>query len=182
LKEVIKLNSDNKKLRLEKVNIDNFYPIGKLKVRRDQQNFVAPNVWSLATAYVATISGGYPQPFGIYRGDKPIGFLMVGYYPSLEYAKKYAEEGEATPYFMDKSYLIWRFMIDKRYQGRGYGREAMQLALDYVRTFPVGEAKYCWLSYEPKNDVARNLYRSFGFVEEEKLPEGWDEIPAVMEL
>jgi diamine N-acetyltransferase len=83
---------------------------------------------------------------------------------------------------MDKSYLIWRFMIDKRYQGRGYGREAMQLALDYVRTFPVGEAKYCWLSYEPKNDVARNLYRSFGFVEEEKLPEGWDEIPAVMEL
>ena len=85
---MIKLNSDNKKLRLEKVNIDNFYPIGKLKVRRDQQNFVAPNVWSLATAYAATISGGYPQPFGIYRGDKPIGFLMVGYYPSLEYAKK----------------------------------------------------------------------------------------------
>ena len=106
---------------------------------------------------------------------------MVGYYPSLEYAKKYAGEGEATPYFMDKSYLIWRLMIDKKYQGKGYGKEALQLALDYVRTFPVGEAKYCWLSYEPGNDVARNLYRSFGFVEE-KLPEGWDEIPAVMEL
>ncbi|MCR4708758.1 MAG: GNAT family N-acetyltransferase [Clostridiales bacterium] len=166
------MNSDNKKLRLEPVNMDNFYSLGKLKVRRNQQNFVAPNVWSLATAYIATISGGYPQPFGIYLGDKPIGFLMFGYYPSLEYAKKYADEGEETPYFM----------IEKKYQGRGYGKEAMQLALDYVRTFPVGEAKYCWLSYEPENDVARNLYRSFGFKELEKLPEGWDEIPAVMEL
>ena len=26
------------------------------------------------------------------------------------------------------------------------------------------------------------VYRSFGFVEAEKLPEGWDEIPAVLEL
>ena len=33
------MNSDNKKLRLEKVNIDNFYPIGKLKVRRDIERF-----------------------------------------------------------------------------------------------------------------------------------------------
>ena len=170
------------KLRLEKVNMDNWVPLVRLKVKRDQQSFVASNVGSLATAYIATISGGYPQPFGIYLGDKPVGFLMFGYYPSLEYAKKYADEGEETPYFMDKSYLIWRFMIDKRYQGKGYGKEAMQLALDYVRSFPVGEAKYCWLSYEPENDVARNLYRSFGFVEAKKLPEGWDEIPAVMEL
>ena len=73
-------------------------------------------------------------------------------------------------------------IVDDSKRGKGYGKEALQLALDYVRTFPVGEAKYCWLSYEPGNDVARNLYRSFGFVEEEKLPEGWDEIPAVMEL
>ena len=33
----------------------------------------------------------------------------------------WAEEDEETPYFMDKSYLIWRFMIDKKYQGKGYG-------------------------------------------------------------
>ena len=65
---------------------------------------------------------------------------MVGYYPDLEYARKWAEEDEDTPYFMDKSYLIWRFMIDKKYQGKGYGKEALQLALDYIRTFPVGEA------------------------------------------
>jgi diamine N-acetyltransferase len=83
---------------------------------------------------------------------------------------------------MGKSYLIWRFMIDKKYQGKGYGREALKLALDYIRTFPVGEAKYCWLSYEPENETARNLYRSCGFEEVKEMPKGWDEIPAVMEL
>ena len=83
---------------------------------------------------------------------------------------------------MNGSYLIWRFMIDKKYQGKGYGKKAFQLAMDYVRTFPVGEAKYCWLSYEPENEVARNLYASFGFKEAKKLPKGWDEIPAMMKL
>ena len=58
----------------------------------------------------------------------------------------------------------------------------MKLALDYIRTWPCGKAKYCWLSYEPENDVARKLYQSFGFVEAEKMPEGWDEIPAVLKL
>ena len=71
-------------------------------------------------------------------------------------------------------------MIDRKHQGRGYGKEAMKLALDFIRTFPCGPAEYCWLSYEPGNDVARNLYRSFGFVEASEMPEGWDEIPAVL--
>lgn len=56
-------------------------------------------------------------------------------------------------------------MIDQRYQRRGYGRQAVKLALDFVRTFPCGAAKYCWVSYEPENEAARSLYRSFGFVE-----------------
>ena len=40
-----------------------------------------------------------------------------------------------------------------------------QLALDFIRTLPCGKAEYCWLSYEPENEIARQLYRSFGFVE-----------------
>ena len=39
------------------------------------------------------------------------------------------------------------------------------MALDFVKTFPCGKAEYCWLSYEPENQVARKLYSSFGFVE-----------------
>ena len=176
------MSKTNNKLRLEKVSIDNFIPLIKLKVRKDQENFVASNVGSIAEAYVASISGGYPQPFGIFLEDKPVGFLMIGYYPNLEYAKKYADKDEATPYFMNQSYLIWRLMIDKKYQGKGYGKQALQLALDYIYTFPVGKAKYIWLSYEPSNETARNLYRSFGFKEAKKMPKGWDEIPAVLKI
>lgn len=60
------MRKTNNKLRLEKVNIDNFIPLIKLKVRKDQKGFVASNVGSLAEAYIAIISGGYPQPFGIF--------------------------------------------------------------------------------------------------------------------
>ena len=68
-----------------------------------------------------------------------------------------------------------------RHQKKGYGREAMRLALEFIRTFPCGKADYCWLSYEPENEVAKKLYRSFGF-EEVRKPEGWDEVPAVLKL
>lgn len=47
-------------------------------------------------------------------------------------------------------YYIWRFMIDKKYQKRGYGKEALKLAINFIRTFPCGKAEYCVLSYEPE--------------------------------
>lgn len=41
----------------------------------------------------------------------------------------------------------------------------MDLALEFINTFPCGTAKYCWLSYETDNGVAWQLYNSVGFVE-----------------
>lgn len=63
------------------------------------------------------------------------------------------------------NYNLWRLMIDENHQKKGYGREAIRLALEFVKTFPCGKAEYCWLSYEPENEVARRLYASFGFME-----------------
>lgn len=56
-------------------------------------------------------------------------------------------------------------MIDERYQGKGYGRGTVELALQFIRTEPCGKAEYCWVSYEPENEAARHLYSSFGFSE-----------------
>ena len=72
---------------------------------------------------------------------------------------------EDAPIIAKGNYNLWRLMIDKRYQGKGYGKEAVRLALEFIKTFPCGEAEYCWLSYEPENETASRLYRSFGFVE-----------------
>ena len=57
----------------------------------------------------------------------------------------------------------------------------MKLALDFISSFPCGKAEYCRLSYNPENEVERKLYRSFGF-EEMPMHEGWDEVPAVLNL
>ena len=71
-------------------------------------------------------------------------------------------------------------MIDKRYQNRGYGREAIRLALEFIRSWPCGKAEYCELSYEPENEVAKRLYQSFGF--EENGEKDGDEVIAVLKL
>ena len=149
-------------ITLEKITYKKYIKvIWGLKVSKHQKNFVASNNNSLAEAYVAITNGGVALPFAICKNKKPIGFLMIGY----GLAEDYDLEKE-DPLFVEmarKSYCVWRFMIDKRYQGKGYGRKAMQLALDYIRTFPCGKADTCWLSYEPENEVAKKLYASFGF-------------------
>ncbi len=175
--------SKAKEITLEKITYKNYVKVlWGLTVARDQKNFVASNVGSLAEAYVAITNGGVALPFAICRDKKPIGFLMIGY--GLSDDDDLEEEDPAFVEMAKKSYCVWRFMIDKRYQRRGYGRIAMQLALDYIRTFPCGKAETCWLSYEPENVVAKKLYLSFGFVEQPQFYKGGEgeEMPAILKL
>ena len=37
-------------------------------------------------------------------------------------------------------YDIWHMMIDASKQGRGYGREALRLVLEYIKTKPFGDS------------------------------------------
>ena len=170
-------------ITLEKITYKNYIKvIWGLKVSRHQKNFVASNNNSLAEAYVAITNGGVALPFAICKNKKPIGFLMIGYGLSED-----DDLEKEDPLFVEmarKSYCVWRFMIDKRYQGKGYGRKAMELALDYIRTFPCGKADTCWLSYEPENEVAKKLYASFGFIEQPQFYKGeeGEEIPAILKL
>ena len=160
-------------IHLEKITWDNYEKLCKLRVKKEQDDYVARNNVSLIHAYVAISEGQTrPFPFGIYLGKKPVGFVMIGY--------NGYEDGD--PEFMKNTYFIWRMMIDKKYQGNGYGRQAFQLALDFVRTFPCGPSDLCWLSYEPENEVAKKLYASFGFVEVPEAYKEGDEMPAVLKL
>ena len=159
-------------LRLEKVNGKNVWELLKLKVADDQKSFVAANDISIIEAYTAITGNGYAFPFGIYDGEIPVGFLMIGF-DSDDY-------WDDAPEIANGNYNLWRLMIDKKYQGKGYGREAIKLALDFISTKPCGEAEYCWLSYEPENKVAASLYSSFGFVETGEMD--GEEVIAVLGL
>ena len=66
-------------LRLEKVTGKNVWEILKLEVLDDQKYFVAGNDTSIIEAYIAITGNGHAFPFGIYEGDTPVGFIMIGF-------------------------------------------------------------------------------------------------------
>lgn len=126
-----------------------------MEVAENQRRFVASNLSSVASCYVLATNGGHPMPLAIYSDEQPVGFVML----------TYGITGYDLPSIADGSYCILRLMIDKHFQNRGYGREAMKKIVEYIRTFPVGPAKYCWTCYDAHNVTAKKLYESFGFRE-----------------
>ena len=159
-------------LRLEKITGTNVWEILELKVAKEQENFVASNDISIIEAYTAITGNGYAYSFGIYYNDTAVGFLMIGFDKD--------DYWDDAPQIASNNYNLWRFMIDEKYQNKGYGKEALRLALDFIKSFPCGQAEYCWLSYEPENKTARHLYHSFGFVETGDMD--GEEVIAVLKL
>ena len=171
-KNILKFKEVNNMLRIEKINGKNVWEILKLRVSESQKEFVAANDVSIIEAYTTVTANGFAFPFGIYDDKIPVGFMMIGY-DSADY-------WEDTPDIARENYSLWRLMIDENYQKKGFGSEAVALGLDFIKSFPCGRSEYCWLSYEPENEVARQLYRSFGFVETGDTVGG--EIIAVLKL
>ena len=159
-------------LKLKKINRKNVGEILKLEVFDNQKSFVAPNNISIIEAYLAITENNDVFTFGIYKDDIPIGFLIIGFDVNSN------DEGASR--IAKGNYNIWRLMIDKKLQGKGFGKKAMNLALEFVNTFPCGTVKYCWLSYESDNDIARQLYQSVGFVETDE--KDGEEIVAILKL
>ena len=159
-------------LELKKINRNNIGEILKLEVFDNKKSFVATNNSSIIEAYIAITENNHVFTLGIYNDHTPIGFLMIGFDVN--------SGDEGAPRIAKGNYNIWRLMIDKKFQGKGFGKKAMDLALEFINTFPCGTAKYCWLSYESDNDIARQLYKSVGFVETSE--KDGEEIVAILEL
>lgn len=154
-------------IHLEKVDWDNYGKVIKLKVAKDQYSFVADNTMSLVHAFLAVSDGDPVFSFAIYNDKKVVGFIQMGY--DDDWTGEEREDWLSSDVYKEwegkKYYYVWRFMIDKKYQKNGYGKEAFKKALEFLRTKPCGEAEYILLSYEKDNIVAKNLYASFGFYE-----------------
>lgn len=129
-------------VELREITRENYEECLALKVAEDQKNFVSPTMYSLAEAWVFYRTA---YPFAVYAEGRMVGFLMLGYYEERN------------------QYTLWRFLIDQRYQKRGYGRKALELGMKYlVDRFGVKEV---YTAYVKGNRVARDLYASFGFRE-----------------
>lgn len=130
-------------LHLKTITKDNWIKAISLKVREDQVKFVASNAVSLAQL-------NYLENFhakGIYYGDEMIGFTLYGL------------DGD------DHEYWIYRMMIDQKHQGKGYGKEAVQLVVEDIRAMKEPHHQTITLSYEPDNEHAKRIYEKMGFQE-----------------
>ena len=136
-------------ITLREVSEENLGLIFKLDVSEEQRKFVAPNTVSIAQAYFARELAWFRA---IYADDTAAGFLML------------ADDPDKAEYF------LWRFMIDARYQGMGFGRQAIELLIDYVKTRP--NALEIKTSYVPGEGTPGPFYRKLGFVETGEVLEG----------
>ena len=127
---------------LRAITEENFIDAFDLKLAPGQEKFVSHPIRSLAQAYVYR---DRCQPFGIYAEGKMIGYVMVIYdYDVPEYD-------------------IWHMMIDGSMQGRGYGSDALDRVIEYIRTKPFGDSDRVALTCNKSNPVAEKLYESKGF-------------------
>ena len=60
-------------------------------------------------------------------------------------------------------YTLWKFMIDQRYQNKGYGRQALLQGLDFIKEKFNPDRIYTGVALG--NHVAKELYESVGFVD-----------------
>lgn len=140
--------TDDAKVTLREVTKDNLSAVLHLNVKPEQEKFVASNAVSIAQAH-------YEEKAwfrAIYADETPVGFLML--YDDPE-----------TP-----EYFLWRFMIDKRYQGHDFGRRGLQLLIDHVRTRP--DATELHLSYFPAEGGPEPFYRALGFTDTGEIHDG----------
>lgn len=174
-------------VHLKKVDWDNYEEVLKLHVSKEQEDYVADNDMSLIHAFLAMSEGDPVFAYAIYNDDTVVGFILMGYDDdwSCYEREDWLNSDVYKAYDGKKYYFIWRFMIDKTYQQKGYGKEALRLALEFLRTKPCGDAEYITLSYEPCNEVAKKLYFSFGFYEPLEFAKYYredDEISAILKF
>ena len=133
------------------VDIDNETGVDSLEVAENQQSYVCNSLVMLARAWLHRKLR--PRVFNVYDGETAVGMGM------------YLDDPEKN------AYDFCQLFIDKRYQGKGYGKAAVGLVLDAMRE----DRKYQKVSmcYIEGNDASRKLFEQFGFVE---VSHPWDEI------
>jgi len=90
--------------------------IEALRIRPAQERFV--NTVTDALLEAVEEPGGRSIQFGLYDDDTPVGFVMI--------SDTVDEAGYISQY-------LWKLLIDREQQRRGYGSAALELVADYFR-------------------------------------------------
>jgi len=137
------------KISLKRITNKNFNEVVKLSdtLSDYQKKCVAPNVVSLAQAYVNKKKA---WPRAIYLGKMLIGFIMLALWD------------EDIPKEDWPAYYVWRFMITKKYQKQGFGTKV----LDIIKEKCIKDnVKSLYISCEMDGNQPYDFYIKYGFVD-----------------
>ena len=125
-------------ITLKEITRDNFWDCVSLEVAPEQVDFVTSNAVSIAQSKVQ------PEciPLAVYDDNIMVGFVM------------YCIDED------DSEYWIYRMMIDKNYQSKGYGKKSMELLLDKIKEDKSHNKIFLGVD---KESFAVNMYKNFGF-------------------
>lgn len=131
-------------IRLEEINQSNWLQAVNLSVSDDQKGFLDSAKGIIARGYIYRDSRA--KVWAIIEGETVVGLAMV----------RDLDEEPAC-------YELQQFMIDRRYQNKGYGTAALSIIIDTLRA----ERKYsCIEVCVNKNDQpAIHVYVKAGFVD-----------------
>ena len=132
-------------INLKEITSKNLKSIIDLNVKDDQKDYVASNSVSIAQGHYSN-SAWFK---GIFNDNRPVGFVM------LDLIKE------------EHKCFLWRFMIDHKYQGKGFGKIALTQVIDFVRSLNL--YTYIATSYVPAENGAGGFYKNFGFIESEEI-------------
>jgi len=131
------------KIELVGLSEDNMKQCFDLKVASEQMQYIASNLDSWETAKE---NEKVARPFAICCDGKIVGFSMFAF-----------DEDYQDP---NDRYWLWRFMIDERFQGKGYGTEALKVIIQYYKDYGANNIR---LSTKETNTHALSMYRKAGF-------------------
>jgi diamine N-acetyltransferase len=127
-------------IRIADITRDNWFEAARLRVREDQTAvYPCPVVFWIAESQFET----HYRPKAIYKDDAMIGFLIYGLDPD------------------DGRYWLITFMLDEKYQGNGYAKQAIAAFLRYFKDRY--SADMIVLGHRPDNAAAAALYEKTGF-------------------
>ena len=141
-------------MRLISVTEDNWMDVAALSVKEEQKKYVAPAIGILARGYV-------------YRdcNAKIYAFENDGVIVGTALVREFTDE--------PLGYDLQQFMIDEKYQGKGYGSRALELILDELRK--EGRYDHVELCVKKADAEAIRLYGKHGFADsgyvDEDLPD-----------
>ena len=144
-------------ISFEEITNKNIWKVCALEPFEEQKDFVAENIQSLAEAYATRNEGNNALPLAVYNDDDLIGFIMIG---------KGTVGNPDESDLIKENYCFWRFMIDKKLQGKGYGSAALQEIIKYFKDHGANNIR---LSTKESNVNALSMYRKAGFCDTREM-------------